>query len=371
MIRLSRPALAAGVLLGALASQGAGASPPSRARLAEVSLTLQRLCEVQALSSHETPLTRRIQSLLPKAVASRVDGKGNLIVDLGQGDPLVTVIAHQDEIGYEVKGVEADGRVSVVKKGGFFDYLYEAHAVVIGTASGPVNAVVAPRAGYQDPRAAQEGFTPEELRLDVGTDSWAATGAMGVRPGDPVTVVKRYARLGATAASARSMDDRVGCAAMLLAIQEIDPPKLRHRVKFIFSTEEELGLNGAEFAARSEPGAVCFAVDTFVSSDSPLESPRFAHAPLGEGCVVRAIDSSVITSRADVDRVLRLARENHVDIQYGLTGGGNDGARFVTEGAADIPLGWPLRYSHSAAEMVDLRDVSALADLVALIARKF
>ncbi len=368
MIRTFSAMLAAGLLLSA---GFAAASAPSRARLADVSLTLQRLCEVQALSSHESPLTRRIQSLLPRDLASKVDGKGNLIVELGQGDPLVTVIAHQDEIGYEVKGVEADGRVSVVKKGGFFDYLYEAHPVVIGTSVGPVNAVVAPRTGYMDPRATQDGITAEECRLDVGTDSWAATGAMGVRPGDPVTVAKRYARLGATAASARSMDDRVGCAALLLAIREIDAPKLKHRVKFIFSTEEELGLNGAEFAARAEPGAICFAIDTFVSSDSPLESPRFAHAPLGEGCVIRAIDSSVITSRADVEKILKLARENHVDIQFGLTGGGNDGARFVTEGATDIPLGWPLRYSHTAAEVVDLRDVSALADLVLLIARKF
>ena len=362
--------LVALVLVLGAASVGRAADY-SRTRLADVSLILQRLCEVQALSSHEAPLTRRIQSLLPKGMASRVDEKGNLIVDLGQGPPLVTFIAHQDEIGYEVKAVEVDGRVRLTRKGGFYEYLYEAHPVVIGTSSGPVQAVVAPRPGYQDPKSVQDGLATEDIRLDVGTDSWAATGALGVRAGDPVTVAKRYARMGPTAASARSMDDRVGCAALLLSLQELDVRKLAHRVRFIFSTEEELGLFGAEFVARAEPGEVCFAIDTFVSSDSPLESPRFAHAPLGEGCVIRAIDSSVITSRDQVERVRRLAQENHLDLQYGLTGGGNDGARFVTEGAVDIPLGWPLRYSHSAAETVDLRDVASLADLVSLLARKF
>jgi putative aminopeptidase FrvX len=349
----------------------AGASDYSRTRLADVSLALQRLCEVQALSSHESPITRRIQSMLPKGMPSRVDDKGNLIVELGQGPPLVTFIAHQDEIGYEVKAVEVDGRIRVSRKGGFYEYLYEGHPVVIGTASGPVNAVVVPRSGYQDPKAVQDGLVTEDVRLDVGTDSWAATGALGVRSGDPVTVAKRYSRMGASAASARSMDDRVGCASLLIALQDLDVRRLTHRVRFIFSTEEELGLFGAEFAARAEPGEVCFAIDTFVSSDSPLESPRFAHTPLGEGCVIRAIDSSVITSPGMVERVRRLAQENHVDLQVGVTGGGNDGARFVTEGAVDIPLGWPLRYSHSAAETVDLRDVASLADLVSLLARKF
>ena len=355
-------------LLGAPAPALAAAGS---ARLLEVSAVLQAMCEVQALSSHEAPLTSKIRTLLPPGLESRVDDHGNLIVELGPGDLAITVIAHQDEIGYEVKGVEADGRVSLTKKGGFLDFLYEGHPVVIGTARGPVRAVVAPRAGYLEPRATTEPLVAEELRLDPGTDSWAATGALGVRAGDPVTVAKRYDRMGATLASARSMDDRVGCTALLLALRVVRARPLARKVRFIFSTQEEVGLVGAEAAARGAPGAVCFAVDTFVSADSPLESQRFANAPLGEGCVIRAIDSSVITSRARVDRVLRIARESGVDIQVGLTGGGNDGSKYVVEGAADIPLAWPLRYSHSNAETVDLRDVASLADLIAALVQKY
>jgi Cellulase M and related proteins len=33
-----------------------------------------------------------------------------------------------------------------------------------------------------------------------------------------------------------------------------------------------------------------------------------------------------------------------------------------------VPIGWPLRYSHSPVELVDLRDVTALAQLVGAIA---
>jgi putative aminopeptidase FrvX len=355
----------------------AGAAPAcaqrevTTSRLREVSLALQRMCEVQALASHEAPLARRIQSLLPQGLRAESDAHGNLIVELGSGPPVMTFIAHQDEIGYEIKGLEADGRATLIKRGGFYDFLLEAHPVVVGTASGPVSAVVSPRANYLDARADREGVTPEELRLDFGTDSWAATSALGVKAGDPVTVAKRYDRMGATGASARSIDDRAGCAAMLLALQDLQGARLRHKVRFVFSTEEELGLYGAAFAAQAEPGSVCFAVDTFVSSDTPLESPRYAYAPLGGGPVVRAMDSSTITPRAAVERAVGLAREARIPIQTGISSGGNDGARYVLEGAVDVPIGWPLRYSHSNAETIDLRDVAWLADLIGVLARKW
>jgi putative aminopeptidase FrvX len=35
----------------------------------------------------------------------------------------------------------------------------------------------------------------------------------------------------------------------------------------------------------------------------------------------------------------------------------------------NVPIGWPLRYSHSPAEVIDLRDVRSLARLVAALAQ--
>jgi putative aminopeptidase FrvX len=37
----------------------------------------------------------------------------------------------------------------------------------------------------------------------------------------------------------------------------------------------------------------------------------------------------------------------------------------------DIALGWPLRYSHSPAEVVDTRDVEALARIIFVVAEKW
>ena len=68
---------------------------------------------------------------------------------------------------------------------------------------------------------------------------------------------------------------------------------------------------------------------------------------------------------------MQLARANHVPVQYGVTAGGNDGSAFVPYGAVDIALGWPLRSSHSPAEVIDTRDVDALARIVAAVAKSW
>jgi len=110
------------------------------------------------------------------------------------------------------------------------------------------------------------------------------------------------------------------------------------------------------------------AIDTFVSADSPLELENFAVVPLGRGAVARALDNSSITPPAYVDSLAAIARARGIALQIGTTNGGNDGSTFTPFGVVDVPMGWPLRYSHSPAEVVDLKDLVSLADLVRAVA---
>ena len=139
---------------------------------------------------------------------------------------------------------------------------------------------------------------------------------------------------------------------------------------FIRAVARFLGLDEdtlvSEYAlqtkGRSEPGVV---------ADSPLESKRFADAKLGAGFVIRAVDNSNVAPVNEVARVVDLATKNGIPVQYGVTGGGNDGSVFLRYGSVDIPLGWPLRYSHSPAEVIDTRDVDSLARIVTAIAKSW
>jgi hypothetical protein len=49
----------------------------------------------------------------------------------------------------------------------------------------------------------------------------------------------------------------------------------------------------------------------------------------------------------------------------------DDGAVFRRYGSVDVALGWPLRYSHSPAEVIDMKGLDALGKIVEVIARRW
>jgi putative aminopeptidase len=51
-----------------------------------------------------------------------------------------------------------------------------------------------------------------------------------------------------------------------------------------------------------------------------------------------------------------------------LTNGGTDGGPFTRYGAFNTAVSWPLRYSHSPAELIDLRDMRSLSRLISALA---
>jgi putative aminopeptidase len=111
-----------------------------------------------------------------------------------------------------------------------------------------------------------------------------------------------------------------------------------------------------------------YSIDTFVSSESPLESPHFAFVSLGAGPVLRAIENGSFSPHYIRAQVEAAAKAAGVPLQTGLTQGGTDGTSFTFFGAPNTGLSWPGRYSHSPAEVLDLADVERLAKLIGALA---
>jgi putative aminopeptidase FrvX len=347
---------------------------------------LSALIAAYGASGHEGAVRDEVTELLPQWARNKTktDEAGNLILHLGNTTPgtktlKIAFVAHMDEIGYEVKTIEPDGRLMVEVLGGGYTEYFLGHPVLVHTTKGKIGGVLELPEGWDKP-----GFEwphgptamDDPAHVYVGTHSADETRKLGIKPGDWVTIPKKYRPLLGTRANGRSLDDRVGCAALIEAVKAVGPQLPGRDVTFIWSTREEVGLEGAAAAAErlakegNTPDFV-FAIDTFVSSDSPLETKRFADAKLGKGFVVRAVDNSNITPREYVDRVVKLAQANKIPAQFGVTGGGNDGSVFLRYGSVDIPLGWPLRYSHSPAEVIDTKDEQALARIIAVLAREW
>ncbi|MFZ3218077.1 MAG: M20/M25/M40 family metallo-hydrolase [Candidatus Acidiferrales bacterium] len=347
---------------------------------------LRELVETYGVSNHEAPVRDAVKRLLPDWAKPETDDAGNLILNMGTAaagskTPRILVVAHMDEIGFAVKSVSGDGRLEVEWRGGGELSFFAGHPALVHTAKGDLDAIVELPNGWDSPNFkwpadAGEPGSPNAVRVDVGARTPQEVAQLGISLGDTITIPKAYRPLVGTRANGRSFDDRVGDTALISAVWALGAPLKDRDVTFVWSTGEELGLVGAAklakrlAAAGREPDFV-FAVDTFVSSDSPVESQRFAGAKIGQGFVIRAVDNSNIVPSDQVARLIKLARASQIPVQYGVTGGGNDGSAFVRYGSLDIALGWPLRYAHSPGEVIDTRDVDSLARIVALIAKSW
>src|SRR5258705_523583 len=282
-------------------------------RIAEAQSVLSQLVESYGVSGMEAPVRATVQRLLPSWAKTETDTAGNLWVRAGQGDGLVVIVAHLDEIGFRVDTINADGTLGLRNRGGFIVSLFEAQPALIHTGGGDIPGIFLPRDSGLTRR------TPPPLRVSVGATSRAGAESLGVRLGQTITMPKQYVRLAGTRATGPSFDDPMGRAALILALRRLDRTKLKHPVIFIFSTREEIGLEGAEAAARQlgTRARRLHAIDTFVSAESPLELQDFAVAKIGGGAVARALDNSSITPPAYVNSLAELARARGVALQIG------------------------------------------------------
>jgi putative aminopeptidase FrvX len=358
----------------------------------EVAGMLTDLVERHGVSAHEWSVRRAVLEALPAWARERavVDDIGNITVTAGPGGPATVFMAHIDEVGYVIESIAGDGTATLKAQGGPVASAWEGQTALVhfdptaapSTSTGrgadtdprwKAGSLVAtappPLRGVFRLRSAAERKAPGVVQAWFGMDA-VALAARGVKAGMQVTSHKEGLRMGRTRYTARALDDRAGTTALLRAVARIDPATLSSRVVFAWSVHEEGGLDGAAAMARrmGRTAARIYSIDTFVSSDTPLETPHFAYAPLGKGPVLRAIESSSISPDAERQRTRRAADAADIPLQIGLTQGGTDGTTFAFWGAPNQGLSWPGRYSHSPGEVLDLRDLDALTRLIVALA---
>lgn len=361
--------------------------------LGRVADVLTDLVELYGVPGHEWAVRRYVLDNMPAWAREQavVDDIGNVWVAVGPDRDTTVFMAHMDEVGYEVASIDADGTVTLDRLGGAVSSAWEGQTALLhfdppgapstaraeGSDTSPAwkeHAVSAtlprePLRGVFLSRDEADRKEPPPEQAWFGLDRSELT-ALGVQPGMQVTSHKEGLRMGPSRFVARALDDRAGTTALLTALQDLDPDRLTSKVIFAWSVHEEGGLVGAGAMARRFGATTrrIYSVDTFVSSDTPLESPHFAYAPLGHGPVLRATENSGVSPDRERARVWAAASAGRIPLQMGLTQGGTDGTTFTFWGAPNQGLSWPGRYSHSPGEVLDLRDLARLRDLILAVA---
>ncbi|MEZ4540313.1 MAG: M20/M25/M40 family metallo-hydrolase [Chloroflexota bacterium] len=324
---------------------------------------IRSLVEAYGPSGFEDGVRDLIRPLIePHADEVTVDALGNLIArkraTTGEANPLkVMIAAHMDEIGIMASHITEKGFLRFTNIGGV-----GSHTLLGGRvrfADGTLGIIGVDR--MED----RNSIHPLNKHfIDVGATSREDC---PVRVGDAAHFVRPFEARGRHL-TAKSMDDRIGCAVAIEALRRL-PADVPHDLYFVFSVQEEVGTRGAEAAANGIMPDVSIALDVTLTGDVPESRPMDVR--LGAGPAIKVKDSGMIAHAGLVRLMRRRAEEAGIDYQLEVLEGGTTDARpmqLAGPGSVAGCISIPCRYVHTPSETVDASDVEgAVALLVTLL----
>ena len=338
---------------------------------------LTELMLIPGLAGHEQRVARAIAAHLDRlGLPHRSDRLGNLSVTI-PGDPSlpsVLVFTHMDQLGFIVRKVESNGLIRLERLGGVPERALPAQAVVLCTDRGDIPGLIANKSHHATtPEEKYKVLPYAELYVDAGFASADEARAAGVQIGTPVTYLPRALPLQGNRIAGTSIDDRAGCA-VLLALAAARRGRLGPTLHCVWSVQEEYNLRGVLPAATALQPAIALQIDLLLACDTPDMTTR-GEVMLGGGPGIslysfhgRGTLNGVIPHPALVALAERAAADAGLPLQRSAHTGALTDLSYIQfmgpEGVACLDVGFPMRYSHSALEVVDTADLDQLATLL-------
>ena len=193
-----------------------------------------------------------------------------------------------------------------------------------------------------------------------------------VRKGDPITLVDQFEILRGDVAVARAFDNRIGTWSVIEALRLLkeSKTKLHAEICAVSNVQEEVGLLGARQIAYSLQPDVALVVDVTHATDYPtINQCAHGDVKLGHG---PALTHGGCNHPEVVARIEAVAKQQRIKLQHEAlsnSSGTDTDVIFWTRGG--IPSGLislPNRYMHSPVELVNLKDLEQIPQLMAAFA---
>ncbi|MBE6761910.1 MAG: M20/M25/M40 family metallo-hydrolase [Ruminococcaceae bacterium] len=283
------------------------------------------------------------------------DNENYLLAEIGEGEKVVMLEAHMDEVGMIVTEIFEDGFLSVTNVGSIDTRFLPSTTVKIygkEVISG-VFTSLPPHLG------SGEVANFDNIQIDTGRKDICEI----VSKGDFVVFDAEPEELLGDRITSKALDNRAGMAAVIAAGEQIASLELPFKVILLFPTGEELGLRGARVAAYDKNISKCISVD--VSFGDCPDVPPSKTAKLGSGAMIGV---SPILSRDIYKKLEALAKENEIPYTLEVMGGTTStDADVISLNQSGVPTGLvsiPLRNMHTPCEVVDIKDVEAVVQLL-------
>src|SRR6476661_3123540 len=337
--------------------------------------TLRSLLEAQGPSGYETAPSVAWRTAAERFASDvAIDAMGNLTARVpgAGGGPTLALVGHIDEIGLIVTHIDDKGRLFFMGIGGWDPQVLVSQRVDVATKDGVVRGVIGRKAIHlQEEDERKKAADIKDLCIDIGARDGDEAKAL-VRVGDVAVIAADPLALPNDRVVSRAMDNRLGAYIALEAARLVaEAGDQAWDVVAAVAVQEEIGLNGARALAHGLRPEVAIVIDVTHETDAlGVDPKRINTHPFGSGAV---IERGAILNPKVSEQLIDVAEVQ--EIPYTLmasgrsTGTDADVIHFSRNGVVTGGIGLPLRYMHSAVEMVQLDDVANCAKLLAAFAQ--
>ena len=276
----------------------------------------------------------------------------------------VVIEAHADEIAWCASHIDANGYISVVRRGGSDEMVAPGQRVNIMSDKGVVRGVI----GWLAIHERDEEYPQiKNLYVDVGAKNKKEVEKMGIHVGTLMTYDAPYEDMG-DYHLCRALDNRMGgyMIAQVARMLKTNKKKLDFGLYIVNAVQEEVGLYGAHMIADSIKPDVAIITDVTHDSHSPMYDARLCgDVKCGLGpTLYHGID----VQRNLLKKIQKVAKKHKIKNQiatYNGNSGTDTGAFFISSGGIPSALiSLPLKYMHTSVEMVHKKDVDAVIKLI-------
>lgn len=326
----------------------------------DIEKILMELSDIPGVSTRTERVKARCAELLrPLCDRVETDAWGNVRGYLSCGKPgkkTLMIDAHIDQVGFLVNGIDEDGFLSVQEIG--LDMRLLCGMPVLVHAKGrTLKGVVVPRDGRLN---TDKAAGTDKLCVDTGLPAGEVRNLVAL--GDPITFANSPLRMANGRICCNAIDDRACFTAILLAAEKLAAEKERPcNLVFSGADREELGGPSANVSAETvQP-------DLFLAVDVCHANSRFSSdsEDMGKG---PSIPHGGFLGKEWSELFEALAKEYDIPVQrfiYGYYPGTNAGeVMFSGTGHRGAGLSVPMRYMHTAGELIDPKDILNTAELL-------
>lgn len=334
-------------------------------------MLLKQLTDLNGVPGNEEEVREFIKSQAEGLADDiRTDSLGNLIVfkkGRKQGCR-VMLSAHMDEVGLMVTGYYDSGLLKFASAGGVDARILPGKRVLVGENKLPGVIGCLP-VHLLDKEERSKPVKMKSLYIDIGADKKEEAEKQAPL-GEYIYFRSEYTELGDDCIKAKALDDRVGCAILLDALNG----DYNFDLFACFTVQEEVGLRGAETAAYTVQPDIAIVLEGTTCSDvAGVEEHNFSTS-LGKGAALTIMDRTAYNDRNFVSYLYYTAKHNGIAVQFKQTATGGTDAGKIQQSRSGVKVATiavPCRYIHSPVSVMSKKDYESCRRLVRTVLDEF